>query len=263
MPWFRVDDDLALHPKAIAAGNTALGLWVRAGAYSAQYLTDGFVPVSMIATLGGRPRDARALVDARLWSQVAGGYQFHDWAIYQPSRADVEADRAGARERMRKVRQAKREAAGAADVRANIERSSDNPGPARPGPAQNYLLTLVSRLAAGDARDDGPPPAEVIASWQDVAGSGVDLEAEAAAYLARNGDRPARDERGAWLGWLRAARRRQAADDQQDRQAAGRPLHVPCPDHPDQPAGRCRDCEALAKPPPESFRRNRKPREAS
>lgn len=29
MPWFRVDDDFALHPKAIAAGNAALGLWVR------------------------------------------------------------------------------------------------------------------------------------------------------------------------------------------------------------------------------------------
>jgi hypothetical protein len=63
---------------------------------------------------------------------------------------------------------------------------------------------LISRLAAGDARGE-PPPAEVIDSWQEIAGLGVDLNAEAASYLARFGDRPADDERGAWLGWLRKA----------------------------------------------------------
>lgn len=36
MPWFRVDDSLDTHPKAIAAGNEAMGLWVRCGAYAAR-----------------------------------------------------------------------------------------------------------------------------------------------------------------------------------------------------------------------------------
>lgn len=31
MPWFKVDDTLALHGKVVAAGNPAMGLWVRAG----------------------------------------------------------------------------------------------------------------------------------------------------------------------------------------------------------------------------------------
>ena len=41
MTWFRVDDTLAMHPKVYAAGNAAMGLWVRAGAWSMQQLTDG------------------------------------------------------------------------------------------------------------------------------------------------------------------------------------------------------------------------------
>lgn len=60
-------------------------------------------------------------------------------------------------------------------------------------------------------------------AWQDLAGPDVDLEAEAAAYLIRHGDRPARDPRGAWLGWLTKAR---------DRADAARPAppKPPCPE---------------------------------
>ena len=109
MPWFRVDDDLALHPKVIAAGNAAMGLWVRAGAYAAQYLTEGFVPRTLLATLGGRQKDAQALVSAGLWEVVDGGWRFHQWEERQPTRTQVETDRAAAAERQRKAREAARE----------------------------------------------------------------------------------------------------------------------------------------------------------
>ena len=33
--WFKVDDNLALHPKVLGAGNAAMGMWVRAGSWSA------------------------------------------------------------------------------------------------------------------------------------------------------------------------------------------------------------------------------------
>ena len=81
-----------------------------------------------------------------------------------------------------------------------------------PVPVPNLLLTLVSRLAAGNAHE--PPPAETIDAWQETAGPGVDLEAEARAYLGRYGDRPADDERAAWIGWLRRAAERTAPADQ-------------------------------------------------
>ena len=89
MPWFKVDDNFAMHPDAAAAGNTALGLWVRAGAWSAQMLTDGYVPRHIIVPLGGRLRDATVLVNCHLWIEVSNGWQFANWSRYQPSAADV------------------------------------------------------------------------------------------------------------------------------------------------------------------------------
>lgn len=86
--------------------------------------------------------------------------------------------------------------------------SNAPPGPARPVPYQtNPLLTLAGRLTGVDARDLAASlPAEIVSEWQQIAGPGVDLVAEARAYLARHGDTTPRDPRGAWLGWLRRAR---------------------------------------------------------
>lgn len=93
MPWFKVDDGLALHPKAIIAGNAAMGLWIRAGAWSAQQLTDGHIPRSMVRVIG-TAAEAKRLVAAGLWIPIEDGYAFHEWEKYQPSRADVTANRA-------------------------------------------------------------------------------------------------------------------------------------------------------------------------
>lgn len=260
MPFFRVDDDFALHPKAIAAGNAACGLWVRAGSYASKYLTEGFVAASTVTLLGGRPRDAKALVDAGLWEVVPGGWMFHQWEGRQPTKEQVEQDRAAAAERQRRAREKAREKARenrpetptvTRDVTPPVTRDSQGESRSpRPGPARSYVLTLVSRLAAGDAHE--PPPAEVIASWQDLAGPAVDLDAEAAAYLARFGDRPPRDERGAWLGWLRKAAERTTAA-----AIADRPTPTPatphCPIHPEHPTGSraCPRCLAEAAPAPD------------
>ena len=54
MPWFRVDDTFSHHAKVMAAGNAAIGLWVRAGAWSMQQLTDGFIPTHVAKQLGSR-----------------------------------------------------------------------------------------------------------------------------------------------------------------------------------------------------------------
>lgn len=105
MAWFKVDDALAMHVKAFAAGNAALGLWVRAGSWSMQQLTDGFIPQGVVAALGGGWDDAAALINAGLWHQADGGYQFHDWAEYQPTREQVLAERAAATERKRRSRE--------------------------------------------------------------------------------------------------------------------------------------------------------------
>lgn len=113
MPWFKVDDNLAFHAKTIKAGNAAMGLWVRAGAWSMQTLTDGFVPHEVARQLGSRA-EARRLIAADLWLEKDDGYEFHEWQQRQPSRAKISADRAATAARVEQWRRKKRE--GEADV---------------------------------------------------------------------------------------------------------------------------------------------------
>lgn len=86
MTWFKVDDSFYDHPKIFDAPDCAVALWTRAGTWSARNLTDGFVPAGMPARLCDDPDTAvRQLMTRGLWKRTRGGYQFHDWAEYQPS----------------------------------------------------------------------------------------------------------------------------------------------------------------------------------
>jgi hypothetical protein len=104
MTWFKVDDNLAFHPKAIMAGNAALGMWVRAGSWAAQQLTDGYVPADMARSLG-TPGQARRLTDSGLWLPCGKGFEFHQWEERQWSRKDVEERRRKNAERLAKWRE--------------------------------------------------------------------------------------------------------------------------------------------------------------
>lgn len=146
-----------MSPKAIAAGNAACGLWVRAGSWSAAQLTDGDIPSSIVSSLGGRAADARKLVEVGLWhphthdcdecpQPKRGHYVFHGWQEYQPTREDVERKRAEARERMAAHR-------GSKGVRANRSGTSrDVPRP-RPDPTRN-AAAAASSGGGGDLPPD-------------------------------------------------------------------------------------------------------------
>lgn len=127
MVWFLVDDNLALHQKVIRAGNPAMGLWVRAGSWSAANLTDGYVPSNVARDIGNQYQ-IRKLVDTGLWSSVPGGYQFHDWADRQPTADQVRQRRDSARQRKAKQR-------GKPDVTPPVTR--DSHARARPSPLQD------------------------------------------------------------------------------------------------------------------------------
>lgn len=128
MPWFRVDD--ALHRnskvrKVAAKSPAALALWLIAGSWSAEKLTEGFIPDDDLPWLiPGAEELAKELVAARLWRRVKGGHQFHEWLENgNPTRAKVEAEREAARERMRRLRsgqQPKRSRARSGEQRANF-----------------------------------------------------------------------------------------------------------------------------------------------
>lgn len=120
MAWFKVDDAFALSPKVIAAGNAATGLWVRAGSWCMQQLTDGHVPKDMIPALGGKPRDAQKLVETGLWHPEPGGYRFHDWAEYQPTRTKVQQEREATKQRVEQWRKNKKQDGNVTQLRKDM-----------------------------------------------------------------------------------------------------------------------------------------------
>lgn len=105
MPYFRLSDEFSDHPKVNAAGNAAVGLWVRCGAYSSRYLLDGSVPVGIAHQYGSR-REVERLVATRLWVPSEGGFLMPDFLEFNYSADQVRAQRKSASERQRRFRHA-------------------------------------------------------------------------------------------------------------------------------------------------------------
>ncbi len=93
MTWFKVDDQLAFHRKVAQAGNAAMGLWVRAGSWTAGQERGDVVPDEIVAAIGGTQAQCQKLVKVGLWHREPGGYRFHDWHEFQPSALDLKLAR--------------------------------------------------------------------------------------------------------------------------------------------------------------------------
>jgi hypothetical protein len=128
MTWVRIDDHFDEHPKLAAVGPVGWGVWLAGIAYCNRNLTDGFIPYSIAEGIGGSwhvlvPAEADdadvrdriysierssgmhgetmdtqwvidLLVAYGLWVEEPRGYRVHDYEQYQPTKAQVEADRA-------------------------------------------------------------------------------------------------------------------------------------------------------------------------
>lgn len=144
MAWVRIDDQFTEHPKLVQAGPLGVAMQIAALCYANRHLTDGELPANIVArfmpTVCYDPetgeeitwRDvADRLVEIGIWHKTDGGYLIHDYLEYQPSKADVEAERAAARERMARIRSKRKanQSRSSDDVRANTERSSPSPNP--------------------------------------------------------------------------------------------------------------------------------------
>lgn len=125
MSWFRVDDSMYDHPKFAELPLSAVGLWIKAASYCARYETDGYIKSAKVAPLGGRKRDIDRLVDAGLWEVVSGGYRFHDWDSYNPTKAQQDAKRET--DRIRQNRH--RHAVTPSGVTEVVTRESERPDP--------------------------------------------------------------------------------------------------------------------------------------
>jgi hypothetical protein len=144
VPWFRLDDSFHSHPKIIAAGNEAIGLYVRCGTYAAQHLTDGFIPED-VALLYGSAELADTLVSAKLWRRARGGWRMPDYLDYNPSKEAVDKERKSAAERQRRRRDTM---VSRRDSRRDDSVSHTTPSRSRPG----SVVEVINRTNGSSPR---------------------------------------------------------------------------------------------------------------
>jgi hypothetical protein len=254
MTWFKVDDAFWGHPKQTALPPGPVALWVRAGSWSSDQLTDGLVPAHMVTMLGAKKRDAEQLVTAGLWDQVPEGYQFHDWNEWQPSRDDVLKKRAEEAEKKRKWREKRAAQRAAADGMSPDVSPGDNSGTPEgttasvPGGVPD--LSPSSRTRPDPTRPDPSSPTETTATSKTSVGGLTEVDARERPPLysdrcSRHGNDPEPDPCGACADVRKANREHP-------------PLHVVpanyCLVHDETFDRICRGCraDAIAAPEEES-----------
>lgn len=133
MVWVKLDDHFDENPKVARLSDGALALWVTGLAYSNRNLTDGFIPTQVGRGKlrycdGDTSSPIAELEHAGLWEPATGGWLIHDFADYQPTRDQVQADREAARERKAKSRRKSRESSQEMSQR-DTTRTSDRDAP--------------------------------------------------------------------------------------------------------------------------------------
>lgn len=236
--WFKVDDGFHASRKVLSIPKrhrfAAIGLWSVAGSWSADQLTDGHVPNYMIAEWGAPPAAPSALVDAGLWELTHDGYLFYNWHEYQPSKQDVDAERAASRERMRDLRARRKgkkplEQAEAGDAFGrtvpNRSESVRNPDPTRPDPTPNKEEAGASssaprKRATRISEDFAVTPEMRI--WASTKAPDTDLATETEKFInywvAKSGkDATKLDWAATWRNWILNAKSSQGRQDHSSR----------------------------------------------
>jgi hypothetical protein len=107
MAWFNADDKMHSHPKSRVAGLEAMGLWLLAGTYCTDYLTDGAVPLWFVESWPRGKQLAQKLIKSGFWKADGEDFQFLSWAEYQRTKKQVLEAKEKAAERKEKFIQNK------------------------------------------------------------------------------------------------------------------------------------------------------------
>lgn len=226
IPWFKVDDQLSFHAKTVLAGNSAMGLWVRAGAWASAHFTDGFIPAHMANAMANpmaNTPDPEKLVESTLWDEAEGGYQFHDWDLFQPdsksekkkreevSRARSEAGKKGAEARWKAENEAGKRGKSDGKPMANASTDDDKPmAPSRPDPSSIPKGIEPSPQKAQKKRETTIPddwtPTEAHAAKAKEKGVHLETEAENFKLHAQAHDRRLVNWNAGFSTWLNKAR---------------------------------------------------------
>lgn len=104
MPWLRLDDAFAHHPKVIGLSDAAFRLHVSGLVYAARHLTDGVIPAAALPALypTHTRRTVNELLEADLWHATdhtcptcppvtKSNLLLHDYLAYNPTAAEAKA----------------------------------------------------------------------------------------------------------------------------------------------------------------------------
>lgn len=188
MVWAKIDDGILDNPKMARVGVFGFAMHVAAISWSCRNLTDGFVPHSVTSRLlplsrvmidssnplaltdGDRSMGgevgldpyvvADALVDSGLWREVDGGYEIHDFLVYNPSRSEIEKKKTQDQERQARSRSRRlsRRESHVTSQRDSTDGHCVNPRPPDPDP-QNTKPSLACVREAEPEPEPRPSPA--------------------------------------------------------------------------------------------------------
>ena len=154
MSWFKVCDSFACHPKVEALENSsvhayAIAAWTIIGADCGRRMTDGhFTDERLKRCLPWSKNKITSakneLLRVNLWEKVEGGYRFHAWCEYNPTRESVESARKSQAESKRRHREKNRESKNVLVGQNNREDAVNiylcDTTPTRPDPSHYSLV---------------------------------------------------------------------------------------------------------------------------
>ena len=176
MTWIKLEDTLPDHERALRAGSRAMWLYVSGTCYCSRHLTDGRIPavaVRQLVTDKDAAKLAEALVDVGLWVRDGDGYEVRNYAKFQRTAEEVEAERESTRKRVRKFRE-KRSGNGVTngDVTLPDKRRVDTDSP-QPPRGHRSTISYCERCGLPEDAPGDTPRCECESNVVELARGGV------------------------------------------------------------------------------------------
>lgn len=102
--WFKVSNSIYDDPKMLGLSDSARVSWINLLAFCSKHETDGDVITAAFPIVFRKKKDRDELESAGLVEPTPDGVRIVKYLAHQRSKAEIEADRAAARDRQRRSR---------------------------------------------------------------------------------------------------------------------------------------------------------------
>jgi len=161
----RLDTGWCVHPKILALSMAGMAVHAWSISYCDLTRSDGFIPEGVWPSKRGFAEGIKDVVKAGLWVACEGGYQLHDFTVYNRTKAQIEL--AQAEDRARKTPTSPLDSGRNPNgfPRARAQTRSGNPVPVPGATPQGTVDPLnppetdLAGAGVGDGADGAPPRA--------------------------------------------------------------------------------------------------------